>query len=713
MDGARARDVERVPAGVAQAPAEVDLVGVDEERRVEAADLAPPPRGARASPPTAPSRPRRTSLAACSAPRAAGAGTARVSSAVPGDGKRHADGCCAPSGRTSIAPAAPARSSAASAACSAAVAPGSSSESSLSSRQKRPRARCSSAESFSPLPRRSVSAITSVVDRVRGARRPTEPSCEALSSTSTSVSKSTRRALARDRVQAERSSPRCSVLTTQKESSTRHGAVLHDARDASTCRVRVHLVDPAAYTPPYDRALCAALARGGRRGRAGHEPLRLRRRAAGARATRVRERFYRWRRAPPAARRRAARLAQHVPDMLRYARAARARRRRALPVAAGAAARRAACCRARRPRVLTAHDVLPREPRARPARRPAPALRARWTRSSCTPSTAPARLRDELGLDPAQGPRDPARRVRRPRRARRRAAAAELSATTRPVVLFFGLMRPYKGARRAARGVARGERPDAELWVVGHAADGHRAAACHAPPACASALRFVAGARARRRCSAPPTSSCCPTARSTSPACCSPRWRSASRCCSPRVGGFPEIAARARRSSSPPGDPDALARRSSALLADPARLRAAGRRVARRRGRPVRLGRDRRAARSRSTRRSRRRRRGPARSRPSWRGRDAPLAGVEEPGALGDPLRERVVARGSSSSISSSPSSSPPSRAAASPRAWRRRLPRASLRHPVADLAVARRLVELHHAERAEQPVLVVDGEER
>ena len=57
VDGARVRDVERVPAGVGQAPAEVDLVGVDEELRVEAADLARRPRGGRASPPTAPSRP--------------------------------------------------------------------------------------------------------------------------------------------------------------------------------------------------------------------------------------------------------------------------------------------------------------------------------------------------------------------------------------------------------------------------------------------------------------------------------------------------------------------------------------------------------------------------------------------------------------------------------------------------------------------------------
>ena len=153
VDGAGAGHVERVPAGVGEPPAEVDLVGVDEERRVEVADLRRRPRAARASPPTAPSRPALTSSPVLCTTSWRCRNSA-VSSAVPGDGKRQAEGCCSPSGRTSIAPAAPARSSAASAACSATVAPGSSSESSLSSRQKRPRARCSSAESLAALPRR-------------------------------------------------------------------------------------------------------------------------------------------------------------------------------------------------------------------------------------------------------------------------------------------------------------------------------------------------------------------------------------------------------------------------------------------------------------------------------------------------------------------------------------------------------------------------------
>ena len=113
-----------------------------------------------------------------------------MSSAVATLGKRHADGCWTPSGLTSVAPAAAAPSLFASAACSAAVAPGSSSESPFSSRQKRPRACRSNSVAFSPFSRRLASAITSVVTECARAAS-AEPSLDALSSTSVSVSKST------------------------------------------------------------------------------------------------------------------------------------------------------------------------------------------------------------------------------------------------------------------------------------------------------------------------------------------------------------------------------------------------------------------------------------------------------------------------------------------------------------------------------------------
>ena len=142
-------------------------------------------------------------------------------------------------------------------------------------------------------------------------------------------------------------------------------------------RMRVHLVDPAAYTPPYDRALGSALARAGAEVSLitsaftyGDVP--------DAPGVDVIEAFYRW---APARGRRFARLAQHGPDMLRYrARGADVVHFQWLPVQQvdGWLLPR------RHPRLLTAHDVLPREPkpgqlkaprRARSARRPRPSAR--------------------------------------------------------------------------------------------------------------------------------------------------------------------------------------------------------------------------------------------------------------------------------------------------------------------------------------------------
>src|SRR3954447_14789985 len=87
---------------------------------------------------------------------------------------------------------------------------------------------------------------------------PAEPSVEALSSTSTSVSNGSAARSAAIASRQRTSSSRCSVFTTQKETSTATGLLLSPA-------VRVDVVDPSAYTPPSDHALCAALARAGAR----------------------------------------------------------------------------------------------------------------------------------------------------------------------------------------------------------------------------------------------------------------------------------------------------------------------------------------------------------------------------------------------------------------------------------------------------------------
>jgi glycosyltransferase involved in cell wall biosynthesis len=225
--------------------------------------------------------------------------------------------------------------------------------------------------------------------------------------------------------------------------------------------MHVHIVDPSAYTPPYDHALCAALARAGARttlytSRFAYGPVA---RADGY--DRV-ELFYRSARGAAGSRlRQAAKLAEHVPDMLRYRHIAEREAdvvhfqwltvqhldRRLLP--------------RRVPLVLTAHDVLPREPRAgqvEAQRR----LYERFDAVVVHSEHGRRRLVEEAGVDPA--------RIH----VIEHGALAHLAEqpvppcplqSERTVVLYFGLMRPYKGLDvllEAWRGVE-----DADLWIVG------------------------------------------------------------------------------------------------------------------------------------------------------------------------------------------------------------------------------------------------------
>jgi glycosyltransferase involved in cell wall biosynthesis len=232
--------------------------------------------------------------------------------------------------------------------------------------------------------------------------------------------------------------------------------------------VRVHVLDPSAYTPPYDHALCHAL------GCAGAEVALVTSRFAygpvpPADGYARRELFYRHALGAPGSRvRAAAKLAEHVPDMLRYRRGL-AREAdvvhfqwlsvqhldgRLLP------ARRRADG-APRPLVLTAHDVLPREPR--PGQLAAQRrLYERFDAIVVHSTHGRARLTGELGVDPARVHVIPhgafAHLAERP-------PQAPPFATAKPVVLCFGLMRPYKGIDlllEAWRGI-----DDAELWIAG------------------------------------------------------------------------------------------------------------------------------------------------------------------------------------------------------------------------------------------------------
>jgi glycosyltransferase involved in cell wall biosynthesis len=227
--------------------------------------------------------------------------------------------------------------------------------------------------------------------------------------------------------------------------------------------MRVHIVDPSAFTPPYDHALCAALAGAGldvelvtSRFAYGSIPV-----PAGYRRN---ERFYRHVPGSAGSRlRRVGKLVVHVPEMLGYRRqAARSADvvhfqwldlqwldRYLLPGL---------------PTVLTAHDLLPREPRPLQAR----AHRALYDAVDAVVTHSEygrRQLVDRLGLDPARVHVIPHGAFTHLVEGSEQELPEPLADPGGPVVLFFGLLRPYKGIETllaAWRGIE-----EAELWVVG------------------------------------------------------------------------------------------------------------------------------------------------------------------------------------------------------------------------------------------------------
>jgi glycosyltransferase involved in cell wall biosynthesis len=314
--------------------------------------------------------------------------------------------------------------------------------------------------------------------------------------------------------------------------------------------VRVHLVDPAAYTPPYDRALASALARAGAEGelwttafRHGDVPP--------APGVDVREAFYR------RGGGRAARLAQHVPDMLRYGRAAG----RAdvvhfqwLPVQA---LDRFLLPRTH-PRLLTAHDVLPREPKPGQLKGQK-ALYERMDAVIVHSGHGAARLQ-ALGIEHVHviphGAFDVLTAVD---------GEPPIERGGGPVVLWFGLIRPYKGVDVLLDAWQRAEKPDgAELWVIGMP---RMDAGFVRGPGVRTVLRFVSGPelagafRAADLVVLPYREIDQSGVLFTALAFGKPMVLSA-------VGGFPEIAATGAAELVPPGDPDALAQALTGLLGD-------------------------------------------------------------------------------------------------------------------------------------------------
>jgi glycosyltransferase involved in cell wall biosynthesis len=273
--------------------------------------------------------------------------------------------------------------------------------------------------------------------------------------------------------------------------------------------VRVHIVDPSAYTPPYDHALCSALGAAGAEvelytSHFAHGPV------APADGYERSELFYRAAsRVPEARLRRVVKLAEHVPYMLRYRRVARAAdvvhfQWLAVQHLDGWLLPRRRSPGVRRPLVLTAHDILPRE--ARPGQRAAQRrLYDHFDAIVVHSEHGRRRLTDELGVNRervhviphgvfehlavdagagadgagvASGAADGAA----PR-------SPAPFATDRPVVLCFGLMRPYKGIDlllEAWRGIE-----GAELWIAGAPRMDITALRANAPPGVRFVPRFI------------------------------------------------------------------------------------------------------------------------------------------------------------------------------------------------------------------------------
>jgi glycosyltransferase involved in cell wall biosynthesis len=344
--------------------------------------------------------------------------------------------------------------------------------------------------------------------------------------------------------------------------------------------VLVHVVDPSAYTPPYDHALCRALAGAGAdvelyTSRFAYGPV------APPEGYARREFFYRVTpRAAGSRGRRLAKLAQHVPDMLRYRAAARAADvvhfqwltvqhldGHLLPTAHSA----------RRPLVLTAHDVLPREPRPG-QRRAQRRLYDRFDAVVVHSEHGRRRLTEDLGVDPTRVHVIPHGVLRPWEDALGDAPSlpVELAGVERPVALFFGLIRPYKGLDvllDAWRELALGASGAAELWIVGMPRMDVSSLHSAAPAGVRFLPRFVSDAEilaVMNRASLvvlPYREIDQSGVAFTALGAGVPLLLS-------DVGGFPDIAATGAARMAPAGDPVALSETLGELLGDPAALAA-------------------------------------------------------------------------------------------------------------------------------------------
>ena len=331
--------------------------------------------------------------------------------------------------------------------------------------------------------------------------------------------------------------------------------------------MRVQIVDPAAYTPPYDHALAGSLARAGAdvelvTSHFSYGPVPI------GDTYSVNELFYRRSSREEAGprRRRLLRATEHVPDMLRFRRVAE----RAdlvhymwLPVPS----LDRYLLPSKRPRVYTMHWRLPDNGTriARTLKRLLAAMDAVVVHSE----HGARRLEADFGVPPERlrviphGAFDYLTRQEE-----EVPLPAELREVTGPVILSFGLIRPYKGTDVLLEAFRRIE--GAELWVVGMPRmpmEELRELAARAPGTVRFVDRFVTDPEIpafMRRADVvvlPYRNIEQSGVLYTGLAFGRPLVLSA-------VGGFPEIAERGAARLVPPGDPTALAVTLNELLAD-------------------------------------------------------------------------------------------------------------------------------------------------
>lgn len=333
------------------------------------------------------------------------------------------------------------------------------------------------------------------------------------------------------------------------------------------------MVDPSAFTPPYDRALSAALAR------AGAEVELLTSRflygpVPPAEGYRVDERFYRRTatRGLAAPGRRAFKAAEHLADMLRFRRAGT----KIGPTGTDLVhyqwltfpALDPLLLPPTRPRAMTAHYVLPPKPNRRQA---ASARRAFGAMDAVIAHSehGARRLREAVGLDPDRvrvihhGAFDYLTRL-----PEEKPLPPELEGAEGPVILFFGLLRPYKGIDTLLESFRAIE--GAELWIAGNPrmdVEPLRRLAAEAPGRVRFLTRFVEDAEI-------------PAIMRRADVVALP-YRDAEHSgvlyaalafgkplVLSTVGGFPEVAEQGAARLVPPEDPAALAATLTELVAD-------------------------------------------------------------------------------------------------------------------------------------------------